>query len=339
MNPIFIGGSPRSGTTLLGSMLGAHDRVTCLPESPFIGRLAHLDQCRAVDRRTDAEVHRAIRSDFKFAFWKLSLQDLDTCAKVTATSYHNLIDTYVICFARHNTRPGATHWVDHSPTNLMYSARLYTQFPEAKFIHLVRDGRAVCASWMPLNWGPNTIIPAAQAWATYIGYGMAAEAALPAAVVRRVTYEDLVAEPEKVLLQLCHWLGLPYQASLLTGSGLEIPIYTRNQHALIGRPVDPKRIADWRTKLSAREIELFEYATGDLLVHLGYELEGPGHCAEPSNFEKMRMELIERIRKFAHLATRPIRLRRFMMSLKRETHTGVHPAMIAGSSAADRDPG
>jgi hypothetical protein len=335
VTPIFVGGSPRSGTTLLGSMLGAHDRVVCLPESPVIGRLANVDRCRRADRTTAQDVHRAIQADFQFAFWKLSPEDVNACAQMAATSYRELIDAYAACFARRNGRSAATHWIDHSPTNLMYSARLHAQFPEAKFIHLVRDGRAVCASWMPLNWGPNTIIPAAHTWAMHVGYGLAAEAALPAAVVRRVTYEELVTEPKKVLRRLCQWIDLPYQANLVTGSGLEVPVYTRNQHTLIGRPVDSKRIADWRTKLSARDIELFEYATGDLLVHLGYELEGPGHCAEPSNFEKLWMELIERTRQLAHLATRPIRLRRFLRSLKREKRTQECIApMIAESTAA-----
>jgi len=316
--PIFVGGSPRSGTTLLGAMLGAHDRVVCLPESPFIGRLARVQRCQRADPRAAEEVHRAMRADFKFAFWSLSPADLSACAKVTGTGYQELIDAYAGCFALRNGRPDATSWVDHSPTNLMYSARLYAEFPQARFIHLVRDGRAVCASWMPLNWGPNTIIPAAQTWAIHVGHGLAAEAALPPAAVRRVTYEQLITEPEKVLELLCEWLGVPYQATMVTGSGLEVPIYTRNQHALIGRPVDSRRIDDWRTKLTAREIELFEYVTGDLLMNLGYELAGPGSCAEPTNLEKLRMELIERTRQLMHLATRPIRLRRFLMSLKRE---------------------
>jgi hypothetical protein len=314
--PIFVGGSPRSGTTLLGSMLGAHDRVVCLPEAPFIGAGARLHGL--ADRKAAEQVHRAIRADFKFAFWKLSPEDLEACTDATAAHYQGLIDAYVACFARRHGRPDATHWVDHSPTNVMYGARLHAEFPQAKLIHLARDGRAVCASWMPLNWGPNTIIPAAQTWAMHVGHGLAAEAALPATAIRRVSYEELIAEPEKVLQTLCQWLGVPYQATMISGSGLDVPVYTRNQHALIGRPPDAKRADEWRSKLSARDVELFEYATGDLLVHLEYALEGPGYCAAPTNLEKLRMELIERSRQLAHLATRPIRLRRFLMSLKRE---------------------
>ena len=187
--PIFVGGSPRSGTTLLGAMLGAHSRVVCLPEAPFIGPLALALRGRQGDQKAAEEVHRAFRADFKFAFWKLGPEDLNACAELIGTSYRELVEAYVARFAHRNGRADATHWVDHSPNTVMYSGRLFAEFPEAKFIHLIRDGRAVCASWMPLDWGPNTIIPAARTWAMHVGYGLAAETALPPANIRRVTYE------------------------------------------------------------------------------------------------------------------------------------------------------
>jgi len=320
--PIFVGGSPRSGTTLLGSMLGAHDGVVCLPEAPFIGSLALALPLGGVDRRAAEQVHRAIRADFKFAFWMLSAEDLDACAEVTGACYRELIEAYVARFARRNGRADATRWVDHSPTNLMYGVRLSSQFPEAKFIHMVRDGRAVCASWMPLNWGPNTIIPAARTWALQVGYGLTAEAALAPANIRRINYESLVSAPETTLRTVCEWLGLSYQPAMVTGSGFTVPAYTRTQHGLIGAPADPKRIDGWLTKLTAREIELFEYVTGDLLIYLGYELKAPGYCrAEPSKLEKLRMELTERIRQVTHLTSRPTRLKRFLMEVERGQKT------------------
>ncbi|MGH6944067.1 MAG: sulfotransferase family protein, partial [Geminicoccaceae bacterium] len=313
-----VGGSPRSGTTLLAAMLGAHDQVVCLPESPFIGNLALALRCGRVDRGAAEEVHRVIRGNFKFAFWKLTPADLNACAKVTGPSYRDLIEAYVRCFAQRNSRPDAAFWADHSPSTIMYSARLSSAFTDGKFIHIVRDGRAVCASWIPLDWGPNTIVWAARAWAMHVGYGLAAEAALPPANVRRVTYEALAASPEKVLRPLCDWLGLPYQSTMLTSSGLQVPAYTRNQHALIGAPADPKRIDRWRTRLTTREVELFEYVTGDLLVNLGYDLAVSGGCFEPSKLEMLRIELTERTRQFMHFATSALRRRRFRTSLSGE---------------------
>jgi Sulfotransferase family len=71
----------------------------------------------------------------------------------------------VNCFATSpmTGKEEADWWVDHTPTNLRFARLLTAWFPEARFIHIVRDpGRA--ASVMPLNWGPNTITEAALFW-------------------------------------------------------------------------------------------------------------------------------------------------------------------------------
>jgi hypothetical protein len=318
LTPIFIGGCPRSGTTLLGAMLGAHDRVVCLPEAPFIGMLAASLRRSAPTRETLARLHKDVRADFKFAFLNIAKADLEACAAAPAHSYAQVIDGYIGCFARANGKSDACHWVDHSPTNIMYNARLSAEFPDAKFVHIVRDGRAVSASWIPLDWGPNTIASAARTWVANVAYGLAAEGAIPAAKIRRVSYEALVTDPDRVLKQLCVWLGLPYQPSMRAGKGFQVPAYTRNQHDLIGQPASAARIDRWRTNLTAREVEIFETITGDLLVNLGYELVTSGRNLEPSNLEKIRMELVDKTRQLAHLATRPIRLRRFLNSNERD---------------------
>ena len=299
-------------------MLGAHDEVACLPEAPFIGMLAASLRRSAPRHEALAQLHKDIRADFKFAFWNIDAADLQACAARPADSYAQVVEGYVACFARKNGRSSATHWVDHSPTNMMYSARLFAEFTDARFVHVVRDGRAVCASWVPLDWGPNTIISGARTWVANVAYGLAAEAALQAAKIRRVSYEALVADPDRVLKELCAWLDLPYQPSMRTGNGFQVPAYTRNQHGLIGQPASPARIDRWRTSLTAREVQIFEAITGDLLVNLGYEMVTPGRIPEVGNMEKIRMELVDKARQLTHLATRPIRLRRFLNSIERD---------------------
>src|SRR5690606_29737340 len=95
--------SPRSGTTLLGAMLGAHPEVVCPPEVPFIGPLASMLRADRSSRAAE-KVHHAIQSNYKFAFWKLKPTDLTACAEVRATNYQELIHAYVKCYARQNGR-------------------------------------------------------------------------------------------------------------------------------------------------------------------------------------------------------------------------------------------
>ncbi len=313
MTPIFIGGCPRSGTTLLGSMLGTHERVVCLPEAPFIGL-----QARAFRDSPDAiaSIHRAIQSDFKFRFLQLSANDLEACLHADAHGYRELIEAYVRAFAMRNQRSDSRYWLDHTPHNLAYCRRLASAFPDARFVHIVRDGRAVAASWIPLTWGPNTVVGAAQQWMIYMAQGLAGEQSVPSAQVQRVRYETLVSEPEVVLRDLCAWLDLPFRSAMTEGKGFQVPAYTRSQHGLIGRPADPQRIDSWRSRLRPREIEIFEHLTGDLLPNLGYELVSSGIGMEPSVREKLQMEVVEKLRQLANVASQPIRVRRATARLR-----------------------
>jgi hypothetical protein len=294
-------------------MLGTHEDVVCLPESPFMGPLA-----RGFHDSADiiASTHRAIQSEFKFKFWQLSASDREACLHAGARDYRSLIEAYVEAFAKRHQRQNARYWVDHTPHNLAYCRRLADAFPDARFLHIVRDGRAVAASWIPLTWGPNTVVGAARQWMIHMAHGLAAEQSLPSAQVRRIRYESLVSEPDALMRELCAWLDLPFRAAMTEGKGFQVPAYTRNQHTLIGSPVDPERIARWRSKLRPREIEIFEHLTGDLLPNLGYELVSAGIEMEPSVREKLQLELVEKLRQLAHMASQPIRVRRATASLR-----------------------
>ena len=294
-------------------MLGSHEDVVCLPESPFMGPLARAfrDSPEAI-----ASIHRAIQGEYKFKFWQLSASDRNACLHAGVRDYGDLIEAYVQSFAKRNQRPNPRYWVDHTPHNLAYCRRLADAFPGAKFLHIVRDGRAVAASWIPLTWGPNTVVGAARQWMSQMAHGLAAEQSLPSAQVRRIRYESLVSEPGAVMRNLCAWLDLPFRADMTEGKGFQVPAYTQNQHTLIGRPADPERIDRWRSNLRPREIEIFEHMTGDLLPNLGYELVSSGMGMEPTVREKLQLELVEKLRQLAHIASQPIRVRRATARLR-----------------------
>lgn len=317
MVPVFIGGCPRSGTTLLGAMLGAHGRILSLPESPFIGALAAAETLPEGGLRNPAAIHAAIRAEYKFHFWQLEPAQLEASVAAPASSYAALIDAYVRAYASNETAGAITHWIDHTPENICHARRLADAFSTARFVHLLRDGRAVAASWLPLNWGPNAILPLAGRWTDFVAQGLAAEAALGERI-RRVHYEELVTEPEVVLRRLSDWLGVPFEPAMLGGGGFEVPAYSRNQHDLIGRPADPTRLDRWKRRLRPREVELFEHVTGDLLPNLGYALTTSGQTRAPSKPELLRQEVVEKIRQLKHFVTIPVRRRRFLGQLGRE---------------------
>ena len=147
-----------------------------------------------------------------------------------------------------------------------------TAFPEAKIIHIIRDGRAVAASVRSLDWGPNTIIGAGHYWIEHVSYGLAAERRFAKQIIQ-VRYEDLVSDPEDELKRLCAWLSLEFVETMIRGEGFSKPsYYSYRAHHLIGKSPDASRAKAWQSELKPREIEEFESVTGEFLKYLGYEL-------------------------------------------------------------------
>ena len=154
--PIFIAGCPRSGTTFLASLLGAAKDVVVTPESQFKTQLVKEDEPLDVETYKDK-----VLGNFRFLVWniKVDRSELDTI-----DNYHDFIQFLVHRYAEKEGKAESKFWIDHSPGNILQSRKLAPHFPNAKFIYLVRDGRAVANSMIPLDWGPNTIYQAAIQW-------------------------------------------------------------------------------------------------------------------------------------------------------------------------------
>lgn len=273
MNALFIGGCGRSGTTMLGAMLGAHSDCLCTPESQFKADVISGFFTAGIKTIDVPEALHMIKRHWRFKIWGLSL---DGPLPEEVTSYRELITWIVREYGREAGRPNPRIWIDHTPGNRRYADILFDLFPESKMIHIVRDGRAVASSIMHLDWGANTIDRAAHFWKKKVSQGLAAES-LWGDRVMRVTYEDLVAKPEETLKTLCSFIGIDYQAQMIGVTGFRVSSYTQGQHLLVGKMPDIKRTNAWEHQLSNRQIEIFESIAGDLIEDLGYPLKyGPG---------------------------------------------------------------
>ncbi len=264
LRPIFIAGCERSGTTLLGSLLGAAPGAITVPESLF-----RLPAMREFDRGASAaEALRRMVGHGRFVHWGVS-RSPDEALAPDATfgdAMNLLVGRYSAAHGVENPRV----WVDHTPCNVRHALFNAAQFPGARFVHLVRDGRAVAASLMAVNWGPNTIHAAAGFWIDRLAHGLALETCALADRTIRVRYEDLLDRPEATLRRLCDFCGLEFTPQMLAGGRFDVPEVTRYQHALVGRPPDTSRATAWEAKLSAREVEIFEHTAGEMLALLGY---------------------------------------------------------------------
>lgn len=272
MRPVFIGGSGRSGTTMLGSMLGAHPAYVAVPESQFkTAVLAAADPSGTVDVARAVE---QIRADGRFRrLWGLDIAGLEERLGPRAPA-RTVIEGVVRAWGAANGKLEPEVWIDQSPSNVRFARTLADAFPDARFVHLVRDGRAVAASILKMDWGPTTPAAAARFWLVNLAFGLALESAHGLAeVTTRAHYERVVAEPEAALRELCAFLELAYEPAMSERGGLLPSSYTASIHAHVGGPPRPDRIEAWREELSPRDVEIFESVARDALSLLGYQPE------------------------------------------------------------------
>ena len=286
---IFVGGCARSGTTLLGAMLGSEPRTLCLPEAQFIAQL--ITDRQPLDAAEIGRLVDRIAGHPRYRAWGVEISGDRFLHLAGKVDYAGFIDAFAADYGGTVGKSEISRWVDHSPINIRQAGKLAVAFPRARFIHIYRDGRAVANSLLPLDWGPNDIIGMATYWRDSLSVGFGLSAMLPPDRLLHVKYEDLVRHPAMTMRRVAAFLGLTYSDALLNTGGLTVPAYTRANHALIGSAPTADRINAWRQRLSPREIEVFEYLAGGLLTHLGYALVADGKPRAPSSPERLRWRL------------------------------------------------
>ncbi|MDQ4078226.1 MAG: sulfotransferase [Chloroflexota bacterium] len=300
-------------------MLGTHSDVVTIPEFQtkidIIRRLPTngVDPGSAHDIAGSAGILLEFVNDWRLKDWGIDLKEAAASLSPEIwkrASHRVLIERFVDQYGMKNDKSHATLWVDHTPSNSRFAATLLDLFPDAKMLHIVRDGRAIASSVMRLDWGPNTVLKAAPWWVERVAYGLAAETLWGVERVMRVTYEGLVADPAPSLQKICHFLGIDYQPRMVEANGFTVPQYTASQHTLIGSPPRTDRINAWESILTARQVEIFESRAGSFLHQLGYEACYGLQARQATNAERASLHISELCHKWIINKTRYLARRR-----------------------------
>ena len=188
--PIFVIGSPRSGTTLLRLLLDSHPRISCGEETHFLRDLEAI-----VGRDWPLVASYGLPRDW----WLARIRGLygDFQAEVLA-------------------RSGKARWAEKDPTYTLHLAFIEELFPDALFVHLLRDGHDVVASFRD-RWGYRSAARAARTeWARYVErrHGRSAGAWTRERFLE-LRYERLVADPEAEARRLFDFLGEAWHPEVL----------------------------------------------------------------------------------------------------------------------------
>lgn len=280
MNPVvFIVGCPRSGTTLLRRMVSAHRQIVITPEAHWIPRW--FEQRRGLTREglvTQELVSELLAHD-KFAMFGIGRETLMSLVGNGEPISYAAFVTGI--FDLYGKARGKDLVGNKTPDSVRRIETLHTLWPEARFVHLIRDGRDVALSLMNWSsvktkkpgtfptWKDDPVSTAALWWELNVRRGQEAGEVLGAALYLEMRYESLVAHPAQECAALCGFLGLPYDEAML------------NYHEAFRAGEGPETVHDrqpitsglrnWKTQMPASDVERFEAAVGTLLDGLGYE--------------------------------------------------------------------
>jgi hypothetical protein len=270
--PVIVLGVGRSGTTLLRVMLDRSSELAIPYETFFVPQLAHRHGQRPkVDDFLD-DLGR-LRTLYD---WGIEPDDVRPRLHEGMTTS----EAIAAIFEAYAERQGKPRWGDKTPLYMQQLPLLERLFPDAIWVHLVRDGRDAALSFLELPEGfsgktwalPRTVPQFAARWRTEI---LAARRLGRNAGSRylELRYEDLVDEPERNLRLVCEHASLTWDPGMLDHTR---PSDTAHmpEHRNLAQPPTPG-LRDWRSQMSREDALAFEQVAGDVLRSSGYDLLEP----------------------------------------------------------------
>jgi len=279
--PFFVIGCGRSGTTLLRTMLDHHPLVAIPVESLFL-----IDYLRSAERVPLDLLKRLALNEHEFKEWgvTLTLDDLRDAANVP-----DLINRLHLAYLK---KEGKRYWGQKTPRFIRYGDLLKDAYPGAKFVHVLRDPRAVVSSLVRSNVHQSNPYYGAQRWLKDVQAGRALKAAHPDAVLE-ITYEDLVRDPEKTLRAVCTFLDLPYDDAMLRyyqDAHAAYGEYHSQIHARLHQPPSPDRIDAWRRNLSQDAVALVEAICMPVMAEVGYTPDHADPQPDPAYIRRLKWQ-------------------------------------------------
>jgi hypothetical protein len=213
--PIFVVGAPRSGTSILAWCLGQHPDMFPVPESNWIGQFA-------INVAISYEIGSA-RGD------RSLLSGMDIGPEEFFANFGRSINELILSHRDDLNRKRKikvpslepkVRWVSQTPEYSFHICGLRKLFPEALFVHIVRDVTSVVRSMLNFHRVSGIQLVATEQeayeyWLRTVSSCLDAERAYGPRVVHRLRYSDLITSPEATLRTILNFLGEPYAAACL----------------------------------------------------------------------------------------------------------------------------
>ena len=279
----FVVGVNRSGTTLLRMMLDAHPLLTVPPETHFVPELVEAAEDGPA---TPERLLATITSQREWGDFGLTEEEL--LERFRSFEPLTAGDALRAFFEAYAERVGKPRWGDKTPIYVKSMRKIERALPEARFVHVIRDGRDVALSIHDRAVKEHPLDRIAERWVRRIT--RAREQAKRLAHYKEVRYEALILDTEPTLREVCAFFELPWDDAVLDyhqrsadrleemkrelpddGKRTTLSVERRMKtHARTTEKPDPRRVSRWRESMDRSDRDRFESIAGPLLKELGY---------------------------------------------------------------------
>ena len=291
--PLIVLGVGRSGTTLLRVMLDRSSQIAIPYESFFVSPLAHRHGRRPkLDDFLDD-----LGRFYQLYEWGIAPEDVRPRLREGMTTGEAIAAVFEV-YAEHEEKP---RWGDKTPLYMQHLPLLERLFPDALWVHLVRDGRDAALSFLELPEGfsgktwalPRTAAQFAARWRTEIRAARRLGTHVGGRYLE-LRYEDLVVEPERELRRVCEHASLAWEPAMLEHANAP-DVSAMPEHRNLAQPPTPG-LRDWRSQMSREDALAFEEVAGDVLGSAGYELlkSGAEYPSQRGRVELARFQALSR---------------------------------------------
>ncbi|MFH0984455.1 MAG: sulfotransferase [Candidatus Omnitrophota bacterium] len=294
MDPIFIVGTERSGTNLLRLILNSHPHIA-VPHPPHImknfSRLEPLysDLSKDVNfKRLIKDVATSVRlHPYPWGF------EIDEEKIFLNARERDLIHIYFAVYDQYLEHAGKERWACKSTFMIHHIELIRRNYPSAKFIYMVRDGRDVAASAKKSIFSHYSVYFTAQLWAKEQQLGIRWLNTLRKDAMLLVRYEDLLRQSRETVAAICSFLGEPFEEGMLRFFDTEEARKSGRLSAAwqnTSSPILKDNFEKYKKELRKDEIELFEAIAGLELSRFSYALTTPPCSSEEARAKKTRFK-------------------------------------------------
>lgn len=169
-----------------------------------------------------------------------------------------------------NVKPEFKIWGDKTPINSFYLKEIDEMFPQARYIHVVRDGCDVIYSYMEMR-RYSKIEEAADRWTRSVTRCQKFGRKRPDRFIE-ISYEEMIINPEPTIERICALIGVSFDKQMVD----KIPqqplgdVETRRHHSNVMRPISTKSIGRGRAGLTVEQRQILHEMISDRLQSLGY---------------------------------------------------------------------